>query len=77
MTRMQRIKAIGMNKQGVTVGKREIHFEIILRASLIIKLIKFLPEFKILLLIPQIQHCHIIRPLSGSGCNWLYACYRL
>ena len=38
---MQGIKAIGMNKQGVTIGKDEIHVERILIASLIKSLIKF------------------------------------
>jgi hypothetical protein len=40
MKRMQGIKAIGMNKQGVRVGKREIHVESMLRESLIKNLSK-------------------------------------
>ena len=39
MKRIERIKAVGMDKQGVTVGKKEIHFERMLRASLIKNLI--------------------------------------
>jgi hypothetical protein len=40
MKRMEGIKAIGMNKQGVTVGKKERHVERMLRESLIKNLIK-------------------------------------
>jgi hypothetical protein len=40
MKRMQVIKAIGMDKQGVMVGKKEVHVERMLGESLIKKLIK-------------------------------------
>jgi len=40
MKMMQGIKAIGMNKQGATVGKKEIHVERMLRESSIKNLIK-------------------------------------
>jgi len=40
MKRMQGINGIGMNKQGMAVGKKEIHFERMLRESLIKNFIK-------------------------------------
>jgi hypothetical protein len=40
MKRMQGTKAIGMNKQGVTVGKKEIQVERMLREALIKSFIK-------------------------------------
>jgi len=40
MKRTQGINGIGMNKQGMTVGKKEIHVERMLRESLIKNFIK-------------------------------------
>jgi hypothetical protein len=50
----------------VMVGKKEVHVERMLGESLIKKLIKIWPKFRVPLLIPQIRYCRIIRPLAGS-----------